>query len=73
MRYLVTGRYKSDAGSFAAGDIIELTAEQAAWFNRDVPGLMVPVTEPAVEPTLPDAPPMDRMIKNAPKKRGKGA
>lgn len=73
MQYQVTGRYKSDVGHYQGGEIIELTDAEAAWFERDVPGLMVPYVVPAeAETTLPDAPPMDRMMKAAPKKRGKG-
>lgn len=70
MKFTVTQRYKSDAGQFEAGDIIEMSAADAAWFNRDVAGLLVPY-EPAER--APDAPPNDRMMKGAPKKRGKGA
>lgn len=65
MRYRFTCDYKSGAGAWAKGDVVDLDDETAAWLLRDVAGCIVPVTDArAVE-----AAPHDRQIKAAPKNR----
>jgi hypothetical protein len=68
MKYIVGRYYKSAAGEYQAGQIIEIgDADYAAWLNRDMGGYLEPVVEPAPAPEVraPEAPPADRMVRKA--------
>lgn len=45
MRLQVTGRYRSGYGSYEAGQVIDMTEEQAAILLRDSPGTFIAYTE----------------------------
>lgn len=66
--------YKSDAGAWTAGEVVEFADDFAAWLNRDVAGCVELVTEPEPEPEpeprAVEAPPQDRMVKRPARKRG---
>jgi hypothetical protein len=55
-------------GVFGQGQVVDITPEQAAWFNRDSPGVLAPIEAGT---RAPDAPAHDRMMK--PKRRRKAA
>lgn len=72
-RYRFTKFYDSHYGTFAAGAVVELSDEDAAWLMRDSMGgleLVVPpvMVEPPAE-RAPETPPHDRMMRGR-KKRG---
>ncbi len=46
--YVVQWRYRSNLGRFAKNDVISCSEEEAAHFNRDSPGVLVPKPEPVV-------------------------
>lgn len=68
MQYRFVKPYRSDFGTYAAGDVIEFDPDTAAWLLRDEPGCIEPVESRAIE-----AAPHDRQMKSAPKKRGGSA
>ena len=64
--YKVQWQYKSGTGQFDAGDVIQIEEEQAAWFNHDSPGILVPLPD-AEDPVSAEGralsgPPLHRMI-----------
>jgi hypothetical protein len=83
-RYIVQRDYQSHAARWNAGLVVELGAEEAAWFNRDSRGVLkeiIPV--PPEPPACPlacgqaqaddravEAPPRDRMVRKG-SRRGK--
>ena len=77
-RYIVQRDYQSHAATWKAGLVVELGAEEAAWFNRDSRGVLKeieerppdpePVPEPVAERAI-EAPPQDRMVRKAKKRR----
>lgn len=67
-KYIYQWRYSSGLGSGNAGDEIELTAEEAAQFNVDSPGVLA-LAGAKAETRSVDEPPADRMVKSA-EKRG---
>lgn len=74
-RYRFVTDYRSGAGQWAAGELVELTDDLAAWLGRDVPGCLEPVVdepepEPEPEPRAIEAPPADRMQRKPAQKRG---
>ena len=70
-KYKFVTRYVSGAGQFGAGQVVEMDAERAAWFNRDAPGCLVPVVDEPPAERAPEAPAHDRMMK--PRGRRKAA
>lgn len=69
--------YGSSAGIYATGDIVHLTGEEAAWFERDAPGCLEPLVLPGdaapdPEPEERTAPKTakNRQVKAAPQDRG---
>ncbi len=62
--YKAQWRYRSSLGSFDEGEILPLEEEQAAHFNRDSPGVLVPVPSksPEVEGRALSGPPQHRMM-----------
>mgnify|MGYP000860193563 CR=1 FL=1 len=81
--YTATQRYRSSLGQFAEGDQVELEEDFAAHINRDSPGtLVLTVDEPVeaeedeaeegAESRQLDAPPSDRMVKNARRRDRRG-
>ena len=68
--YKAQRRYRSGLGNFAEGDKVLLEPEEAEWFNRDSPGVLVPMPESSssnppeqVEGRALDGPPHDRMFR----------
>lgn len=73
--YVVQWRYRSNLGRFAKNDVISCSEEEAAHFNRDSPGVLVPKPEPAVDESSSlnspstvegralEGPPQDRMFR----------
>jgi hypothetical protein len=60
-KYIVQHFYKSDVAQYPAGQVVEMDAELAAWFNRDSPGVLK-----LGEPPLPvEESRLDRMIRKA--------
>lgn len=58
-RYIVQRAYHSDVATYAVGQVVEIAdVELAAWFNRDMPGVLK-LIEPA-------PPPVERHIVEAP-------
>ena len=63
--YKAQWRYRSGAGVFDENEIIQLDEAQAAWFNEDSPGVLVPM--PDAEDPVPakgramTGPPQHRM------------
>ena len=73
-RYIVQHFYKSNVAQYPAGQVVEMDADLAAWFNRDSPGVLkeiVPAApDPIVAPPLhPEPPRLDRMIRKANKRK----
>ncbi len=66
--YRFTRRYRSHLGTWKAGEVVVFDDTTAAWLNRDSPGCIEPVEEPE---RAMDAPPQDRQVKRAPRKRSK--
>lgn len=71
-RYRFLLDYRSHAGAWAAGDAADLSADLAAWLSRDSPGCIEEIVDAPEQPEEPepteralDAPPADRMVKNA--------
>lgn len=64
--YKAQWRYRSGSGQFDESEIVQLEEEQAASFNRDSPGVLVPMSD--AENPLPAegrviaGPPHDRMM-----------
>jgi hypothetical protein len=59
VKYQVAQRYTASrdgliVGPYAAGDVVDLDDEAAAWVNRDAPGTLAPI---AVEVPAADNPP----------------
>lgn len=69
MKYQVVRKiettFRYEPVEWQPGEVVELSEEDAAWFNRDSEGCLIPV----VETQSVDAPPQDRMVKRAPRKR----
>ncbi len=68
--YIAQWRYRSNLGGFAEGDEMQLEPEEAEWFNRDSPGVLVPMPESSssnppeqVEGRALEGPPQDRMFR----------
>lgn len=68
--YKAQRRYRSGLGAFSEGDELQLEPEEAEWFNRDSPGVLVPIPESSssnppeqVEGRAMDGPPHDRMFR----------
>jgi pyruvate/2-oxoglutarate dehydrogenase complex dihydrolipoamide acyltransferase (E2) component len=67
--YKAQWRYRSNLGAFAEGDVIRIEPEEAEWFNRDSPGVLVPIPESSsnppeeVEGRALEGPPRDRMFR----------
>jgi hypothetical protein len=60
-RYIVQHFYKSHVAQYPAGQVVEMDADLAAWFNRDSPGVLK-----LVDPPLPEEEArLDRMIRKA--------
>ncbi len=68
-RYIVQHVYKSDVAQYPAGHIVEMDAELAAWFNRDSPGVLKRIEDPAPAVEQPSMPRLDRMIRRASKRK----
>lgn len=68
MKYLATQRYASSylPGGVAAGEVIDLTEDEAEAINRDSPGTLVPNPEGVTEA------PADRQQKTPPQRRDRG-
>ena len=79
-RYIVQRAYHSDVAIFAVGQVVEIAdSELAAWFNRDLPGvlkLIEPAPPPPVERHIvePPAASETHMVDTRParKRRGRG-
>lgn len=71
-RYRFVLDYRSGAGVWTKGQVVELEPGMAAWFNRDIPGCLVAADAPPVETAerAVDAPPADRQVKRPAQKRG---
>jgi hypothetical protein len=64
--------YNSDRGSFKKGEVVELTEPQAMWFlfESSDPKSFEVYHEPPITPDKAvDEPPVDKMIKKAPRKK----
>jgi hypothetical protein len=71
-RYIVQRDYWSHAARWKAGLVVELGAEEAAWFNRDSLGVLKLIEERPPEPVAERAveqPPQDRMVRKPSKRR----
>lgn len=71
--YRLRWAYRSDHGSWAAGEDVELDAETASFLQRDSPGILESLDAPSLgEPETEslDAPPAHRQVTRAPRKRG---
>jgi hypothetical protein len=68
MQYRFRWAYRSNAGVFEKGQVVNFASERAAWFNRDSPGVL---EEIVTETRAPDAPAHDRMMR--PRGRRKAA
>ena len=68
MRYRFVAAYQSAAGTWDAGEEVDLAPETAAWLLRDVPGCIEPV-EPE---TRQRSKPQNRQV-TAPKRNRKKA
>ena len=71
-RYIVQRDYQSHAATWKAGLVVELGAEEAAWFNRDSRGVLKLIEERPSEPVAERAieqPPQDRMVRKSSKRR----
>lgn len=61
-------------GPWVAGDVVELTEQDAAWMNRDSPGcLTTPADEPPADDPPADDPPARRKPAGANRQRRGGA
>ena len=50
-RYIVQRAYHSDVATYAVGQVVEIAdLELAAWFNRDLPGVLKLIEPPAPAP-----------------------
>lgn len=73
--------YRNATVHYRAGADIEVSEQEAAWLNRDAPGVfepyVKPVEKPVEEPTEEalekaiEEPPVDKMLKSAPMKKGR--
>ena len=72
--YTFTQRYRSSYGRGDEGDQVEMTEAQAADINRDAPGTLVSHTAKAddAETRALDAPPKNRQVTGASKRRKTG-
>ena len=68
--YIAQWRYYSNLGGFSEGDVFVCSEEQAEAFNRDSPGVLVPMPESSssnppeqVEGRAMEGPPQDRMFR----------
>lgn len=67
--YVAQWRYRSSHGGFAEGDIVICSQEEADYFNRDSPGVLVPKSDfssnppEEVEGRAMEGPPLDRMFR----------
>lgn len=66
MRYKFLKRYRFGQKSYRPGDVAELTENEARHINQDEPGTVV--LAEVITRTL-EAPPQDRQVRAAPKKR----
>jgi hypothetical protein len=68
----MTQYYKSDAGEYQAGTIIEIDdADYAAWLTRDSMGALQPYIEPVAAPIIAERqeePQHDRMVRQGKKR-----
>lgn len=67
-KYVAQWRYRSNLGSFSESEVIICSEEDAAAFNRDSPGVLVPMPESSnppegVEGRAMEGPPQDRMFR----------
>lgn len=69
-KYKAQWRYRSSLGIFSEGDVVILEPEEAEAFNRDSPGVLVPMPESLssnppeeVDGRALDGPPQDRMFR----------
>ena len=74
-RYIVQSDYQSHAAKWSAGQIAELDADKADWFNRDSPGVLKLIEERPPEPEpvetrAIEAPPKDRMVRKGKTRKG---
>lgn len=67
--YNVKKYFRLGAGAHHAGDVVELTEDQAWHVNQDEPGTVELC--PVVEDRAMDAPPSDRMVRQSKKRGGK--
>ena len=70
--YIVQWRYRSNLGRFAADEIITCSEEEAAHFNRDSPGVLIPKSEPVASESLSSNPPVTvegRALEGSPQDR----
>ena len=78
-RYRFAKDYSSGRGVWTAGQEVDVTPSEAAWFNRDVPDCLEAVeekkatkaeAEPEPDARAADKPPVDRQVKAPESKRG---
>lgn len=67
MKLKTLRKYRSHRGAWEAGEEITVDNELGTWLLRDAPGCFEEMTEKAL-----DEPPEDKMVKSAPKKKGRG-
>ena len=62
--YKAQWRYRNYIGQFEKDDVVQLEVEQAEWFNRDSPGVLVPMPDEPVpaEGRALSSPPRHRMM-----------
>jgi hypothetical protein len=59
--------YKSHRAAYEKGQEIDIDEALALWLQDDAPGCFEEIVEKAL-----DEPPADKMVKSAPKKKGRG-
>ena len=73
MQFQFTRPYRSSAGAFGAGQIVDMTEDLAAWFNRDDHGILVPYVASNVTTTeevrSAEAPEHDRMERKSKRRK----
>lgn len=68
-RYKVAWDYRSSLGALDKGTIVDVSEVEADAFNRDSPGVLVPVKEAKPDVRAETDPPADRAVKAPPQKR----
>jgi hypothetical protein len=67
IRLKVIHDYRCGALYYESGSVIDVPADTGAWLQRDAPEAFVPYKEP--EEKAPEAPPMDKMMNRAPRRK----